>query len=276
MSITPNQLGGFFMFQINYCDYNAINPDHDRINRPNGSGDYLFLYFLAPMRIFMDGKTSIAPIGSCILYPKGSPQIYESIEKFKNSYIHFTAPVELLDNFHLPLNQIFTLANHTMINESIKNIQIEFLSEEKYSKLMMDTIMKQLFVTISRELYHTKENPNIDVSLRNQFRNARLEILTHAEQDWTTESMSNLVHMGKSQFFHYYKVFFNTSPKAELINARIEKAKYLLNNEALQINQIAGLVGFQNVYHFTRYFKKCCGCTPGSYVKQFASKIPDK
>ena len=36
------------MFHTGYCDYNRFNPDCDIINRPEGSGDYLFLYFMSP------------------------------------------------------------------------------------------------------------------------------------------------------------------------------------------------------------------------------------
>lgn len=255
------------MFSINYCDYNASNPDNDRINRPLGSGDYLLLYFLAPMKIHKVDKTIIAPTNSFILFPLGMPQIYEAVEKFRNSYIHFTVTNKIIEELHIPLNEIFLLQHPATINEFIRRIQIEFFSEEEHSDLLLDSFMKQMFITIARELYHSEKNPNIDSTLKEQFQSARLEILTHSEKEWTTESMAALVHIGKSQFFYYYKLFFNNSPRAELINARIEKAKFLLSNEEYQVGQVASLVGFQNVYHFIRYFKKCCGCTPQHFRK---------
>ena len=30
-------------FTLNFCEYNRSNSDYDRIFRPEGSGDYLFL-----------------------------------------------------------------------------------------------------------------------------------------------------------------------------------------------------------------------------------------
>ena len=36
------------MFYPGYCDYNRSNPEYDKINRPDGSGDYLFLYLITP------------------------------------------------------------------------------------------------------------------------------------------------------------------------------------------------------------------------------------
>ena len=32
-------------FTLNFCEYNRSNSDYDRIFRPEGSGDFLFLLF---------------------------------------------------------------------------------------------------------------------------------------------------------------------------------------------------------------------------------------
>lgn len=71
--------------------------------------------------------------------------------------------------------------------------------------------------------------------------------------------------MEKSQFYHYYKLFFQSTPKSELLQARMEKARYLLTNEALQIQQVAQACGFTNMQHFSRYFKEWFHCSPREY-----------
>ena len=47
-------------FSIQFCEYNYSNPDYDQIYRPNGSGDYLFLLFKTPMKVYLDKKLSIS------------------------------------------------------------------------------------------------------------------------------------------------------------------------------------------------------------------------
>ena len=37
---------------IQFCEYNRSNPDADRIYRPQGSGDYLFLLLKTPMKVY--------------------------------------------------------------------------------------------------------------------------------------------------------------------------------------------------------------------------------
>lgn len=255
------------MFKINYCDYNAVNTDYDLINRPNGSGDYLFLYLITPMKIYINGQMTITKANACFLYTPHFPQFYQAVKTFKNSYIHFSAPVAFIEQFKIPVNQVFYPKNYEHINTFIKAIQIEYLEKQPLFMEQIDTIMLQLFIDINRALYTTCASQTSEETLRIQFQKARLQILTNSTQDWTTETMAELTNLSKSQFYYYYKLFFNQSPKAELLDVRIEKAKNLLTNEALQIHQVSQLAGFHNVYHFTRYFKKICGCPPSKYAK---------
>lgn len=77
--------------------------------------------------------------------------------------------------------------------------------------------------------------------------------------------MAALTNLGTSQFYSYYKMFFNRSPKSELLDARMERSKYLLRVEKLPVAQAAAQAGFDSLPHFTRYFKKVCGMTPSEY-----------
>lgn len=70
------------MFKINYCDYNRSNLDYDKIYRPHGSGDNLFLFFQTPMKIKIGEDTIISKENAFILFPKGVPQEYCSVKKF--------------------------------------------------------------------------------------------------------------------------------------------------------------------------------------------------
>ena len=67
-------------------------------------------------------------------------------------------------------------------------------------------------------------------------------------------------------------MYFHSSPKEELLQARLQKARYLLTNDAMTVKQAAYMAGFQNICYFNRVFKKVCGCSPGEYRKNAAGK----
>ena len=149
----------------------------------------------------------------------------------------------------------------------MRKINTEYLSKDLYYREKMNAYMDELFITLARNLRTEHGLPDTAPLLYHDFQIARLRILSSCEQQWDAAAMAALVNLSKSQFYHYYTMFFHTTPKAELINARIDKAKYLLSNEALQIQQVAELSGFQNLSHFTRCFKKLCGCSPSRWGK---------
>ena len=114
-------------FQINYCDYNHSNMDCDMINRPNGSGDYLFLYFLTPMKVYFGQEMTIAQKGAFLLFPPDSPQIYQAVKKFTNSYIHFDiSGNDFCTQYQIPVNKIVYPNNPEILNEVFRKINIEY------------------------------------------------------------------------------------------------------------------------------------------------------
>lgn len=48
-------------------------------------------------------------------------------------------------------------------------------------------------------------------------------------------------------------------------NLRIENAKLLLLQPFLKVNEVADMVGYNNIVYFNRIFKKQIGVTPSEY-----------
>ena len=256
------------MFCPGYCDYNRSNPDYDIINRPAGSGDYLFLYLITPMKIRFGTETVVTKEHAFLLYTPGEAQIYQAVRRFKNSFVHFTSDNgDFLKEYDLPANRVVYLPDPGAMNTALRNIYMESVLKQDFYAEQMDMLMRQLFILFSRQLHTWPGGSAIPADLYEQFRKARIEILTNITREWNTDSMAALTNLGVSQFYSYYQLFFNRSPKAELLEARLERAKYLLRVESMPVGQAAAMSGFANLSHFTRYFKKECGMTPSAYAQ---------
>jgi AraC family L-rhamnose operon regulatory protein RhaS len=48
---------------------------------------------------------------------------------------------------------------------------------------------------------------------------------------------------------------------------RIEKAKYLLEDQAEKVINVASMVGYEDPAFFSRLFHRIVGCPPGAYRK---------
>jgi len=254
------------MFEVDFCGYNLTEIDNFTVRRINGSGDYLFLLLLTPFFIYSgsDRQPIITEPMACILFPPDEPHHYQSVSIFKNSFIHFTPSHDFVSEYKIPLRTVMYPQKPDMINQLLKNIVIEAINKPIHYERRIDSLAEQLFIDISRELHDENTHTN-NMSLYSQFIKIRMSLIGHCEADWNTESICRLAHMEKSQFYNCYTSFFKTTPKADIITARIEKAKNLLTNKELNINQVAEMCGFRNASHFARYFKKRNNCTPSEY-----------
>lgn len=262
------------MFQMNYCEFNRNNYDYDRIYRPDGSGDYLLLLWKTPMKCYLNGQLVISQENACLLYTPGVCQNYQAIRKFCNSYMHFSTDLAFEEKYNIPANQLLYPDNFQYLDSLMQEIQQEYLSKNPYYEYRLQNLTEEVFLQLSRALGHThKQTPEYS-SLHESMQKLRLQMLRTCEEDWTIEQLCRESNMSKTQFYHYYKIFFNTTPKAELLQTRLEKVRTLLTNETLQVQQAASLCGFKNMQHFSRYFKESYGCSPREFQKNHSAPSP--
>ena len=65
-----------------------------------------------------------------------------------------------------------------------------------------------------------------------------------------------------SLFRHTFKQHSGLSPKAYLIELRIERARSLLTGTSLSVKEVADQLSFETPYYFMRLFKNKTGMTP--------------
>lgn len=87
----------------------------------------------------------------------------------------------------------------------------------------------------------------------------------HSEEPYTLEDFEDRLGISKYRLCREYCQAYGISPIKDLNRTRIEHAKKLLLTTSMQIQEISLEVGFENVSHFIRIFKKNTGMTP----KQF-------
>ena len=251
--------------RVNYCSFQSFDQDCDRMYRPSGSGDYLFLLLHTEMAFRLpEGAFQTHP-GACILYTPGTPQDYQALRTFKNSYVHFSAPADLVESFHLPENALFYPEAVSEIDRQIQSIYQAFIKRRQYYEAELDSLLENLLVLAARSLDQSPDNPQSSL-LEETFQSIRLAMLSSCERPWTIQQLSQMAGMEKSQFYRYYHQFFHISPGNDLIQARIQRAQYLLTNQAAQIKQVAAQCGFSEATHFSRQFRRCTGMSPREYA----------
>ncbi len=279
------------MFKINRMGVNSEHIDGINVNRPFGSGDYLFLCINTPTIINNDTITaeqllenhkngkrdkygdSIFEIQSpCfVIYKKNSPQRYFSLETpYINDWIHFDSTDENIDLFieslNLPFNRPIFIHNAKRVSSRIQTLFHELLRKGNHSDNIIDLGLKSLFYSLSDAYSEESEVSDKFNQYRSTFDKIRLNIYSYKENEkLTVNDYADKINLSVSYFQHIYKKLYGVSITHDIIRSRIEYACSLLLNEYSSINDIARRAGYENPEHFTRQFKELTGYTPKQY-----------
>lgn len=86
------------------------------------------------------------------------------------------------------------------------------------------------------------------------------------------EDYAYLTGRSLSTFHRDFKTRFNMAPKKWLIQKRLEKAHATLQSSSESVSEVANSVGYENVPHFIKAFRKQYGITPGQFRIQSRKK----
>jgi AraC-like DNA-binding protein len=226
------------------------------------------------MYVYFGKDKILTKPNACLLFPPGSPQHYGHVSDFFNSFVHFKIDSTTFSTFKIPEDQLFYPKSHDLIDHYLKLIEEQFYSREAFYEEEINALMQQLFIKLHRDLLtmpgklSPSKNTPVTPTYYSVLKTARLKILASSYQPWTAQSMAAIAHMSVSQFYYHYKQYFGTTPKADLLQARLNFAKMLMLNSDYTITQAAQLAGFEDIPHFSRYFKKQFGYSPRAYIQQ--------
>lgn len=90
-------------------------------------------------------------------------------------------------------------------------------------------------------------------------------VAEHSHEDISLNDISYSLGLSSPYLSNVFKEFHNTNFLDYLNGYRIAKAKELLSDSNLSINDISVMVGYSNANTFIRVFKKSEGATPGQF-----------
>jgi len=99
-------------------------------------------------------------------------------------------------------------------------------------------------------------------------------MVTHLDKPMRVSTLSAMAGVSMSQFFAIFKKATGDSPINWLIRVRMQWAGELLTISNLRIKEIAGRVGYEDPFYFSRLFKFVHGVAPTNYrVRKETAKV---
>ena len=262
------------MLRLIRIGYNIIHQHGITIDRPFGSGDYLFLLFRSKMELKLEGKTVIADKNTYIIFKKGNCHFYKDFEQpMIHDWFHFDGDdIEpFFSKLNLPFDTIINAHNPFFISRKVQDIQLEQVQNGTFKNEIIDATIRCLFMKLSDIKNNIEPHNNIS-KYYNQFVELRNEIYNAPQNNYSIDSLALSVNMSRSYFQHIYKEIFGISTVNDIINNRLEYGMYLLGHTEYTISHISELCGYPNAVHFMRQFKRIINVTPSEYRLNYRNK----
>ena len=234
-----------------------------------GPNAYLFVHFIKPAIVTINGIETFADSGACILYAPEVRQEYRHHNgEFQNDFIIFTTDdTSFAARYELPENEIFYVSNGIEISDIMSTIVYTVTDKTVDRSGQTLEFVNTLFETVSKLCVDNNTNLKRTHEIKKRFIVMRDEVRANPK-GWTVSKMAKRVWLTRSWFAVLYAEFFGISPSADLIRMKINYAKKLLENTDLAVAEISELCGYTNVGHFIRTFGKTANTTPLQYRKK--------
>jgi len=231
------------------------------INRPHGTDDYLMMYFHTPAQggVSVD---DVMPADTFYMWAPGEAQFYGHAEKgFTHSWLHCEG-----DSVSLYYKLIY---KHGPVQLKMRSPQsfllfLDSLREEILNNRDADEIVAgNLLTNWMRDLMrHTGKPPQ---ALPERLRVVRDFINEHYTEPITLPQLAHLANWSVPHFSEEFRRHIGESPIDYVIRQRLLHASYLLQDVNLSVTDIANRVGYDNLYHFSKSFKRRFHLSPRNF-----------
>ncbi len=161
----------------------------------------------------------------------------------------------------LPLKPIIPICNIEGLASLFRDLMEEWSGKKPYYTLKCRTLMMEILYRILRENTMSQQNEakarKVEKAMNYISRNHHLPL--------TLKTMADSVELSPVYFGSVFKEISGFTPMEYQHYIRINKAKDLLLSGGYTVGEVAELVGFRDIYYFSRVFTRIMGRNPSTY-----------
>ncbi len=234
--------------------YNEKGTCTKRINRPCWA---LLLRYEGETIYHQKGKQIVSNIYSPVILPKGSDYDWQCTETGHYIIIEFQSNSNCRQIISFSIKQPDKLLSY-------------FKKAESKWLLKNDLYKMESIVDTYRIILYLNEQESFGY-VSSDKKTALAPAIEHITKNFsnhiTNDSLAALTGFSTVYFRKLFKEVYGTSPIEYIKELKIKKAKEMLHSDYGSITEISISLGYQNIYDFSRDFKKRVGVSPSNYLR---------
>ena len=219
--------------------------------------------------IVIDGKRYIGTAGDWFFIPAGTRHRYNSFagEPLEKYWIHF----DLYPNADISALLGLPYVVHVEADDVSRELFRE-LTECNGRQTLTDRLnAKACLLKLVARYVALADSNEVMVSGDESERLQQLlaYIHEHLDERLCNNDLAAQCHMHPTHFIRYFRTHTGQTPARYITERRMESAKRMLEDTALDVAAIMERVGLQEPSHFARLFRKQYALTPSEYRREF-------
>jgi AraC-like DNA-binding protein/mannose-6-phosphate isomerase-like protein (cupin superfamily) len=221
---------------------------------------YELIFFLEGRANIDAGDESVDVLGfDVLIYPPGLEHAEHLDLRHRQEIICLwadTGPTESFDH------AIKLMDEHGTLRSAFEMVYDEFTANRPFSTELISCYLQAIFLQVRQHFAEPSRDAGTLVERCLGY------IHEHYARDFDIDELAKQVSVSPSYLFRLFKKKMQVTPMHYRNIVRTDKAKLLLADQALTVDDIAGRVGYEDPKYFSRVFRDLAGVSPSAYRKE--------
>lgn len=161
--------------------------------------------------------------------------------------------------------EIMSVEDIDFFEETVKQMYDIWKEQQQGYLYKCTSLLYELIFRLNRQEHSIKTD--------GQYRDSRIiNAIEYIHKNYRSEaidigSLALLCSVSEAYFRRSFKEVYGVSPKAYIINLKLDFASKLLKSRLYTVAEVSDKAGFSDTKYFSRLFKRHFGTTPGKYIR---------
>ena len=204
---------------------------------------------------FCGNEEYLSNAENLMILPKGSSYVWKCTKPGHSYMIEFDCSMESGGILSVPVK------NADSLKTRIQKLEQSRINDPETAEIRSIAFIYQLLLSVLRDpvqKYIPSRNREIIAAVIDY-------IAAHYDRKLSNDELSRIAGVSTGYFRKLFTETTGSSPMAYVQAVKIRKAKEMLSSDYSSVTDVALSLGFQNVYDFSRTFKRITGLSPLKY-----------